>query len=113
MGVLMIGIIVTLLMQWNVVVLTTKVEPILIGTMQQSKGIWTYLVSLFVGGLTLKVCACQNNLKCGKDYPACPCLKEAEDIFHGNFAGAHIVGVAGIVLGMVYYTFLKYKNKTI
>ena len=41
--ILMIGIIVTLLMQWNVVALTSKVEPVLIGTLQQSKDIWTYI----------------------------------------------------------------------
>lgn len=41
--ILMIGIIVTLLMQWNVVALTSEVEPVLIGELQQSKGIWTYI----------------------------------------------------------------------
>lgn len=111
--ILIIGIIVTLLMQWNVVALTSKVEPVLIGTLQQSKGIWTYLVSLIVGGVAFKnICGCTMDIKCGKDYPSCPCFKNVDNEFVGDFAIPHIIGVIAIILGMIYYTVLKYKNNT-
>jgi len=110
--VLCIGVILTLLMQWNVVALTSKVEPVLIGTLQQSKGIWVYLASLIIGAATLKLCECEVELKCGKDYPSCPCFKNPQDAFHGDFAIPHVVGVVAILLGIVYYSALKYKGST-
>eukprot|EP01083_Nonionella_stella_P313363 1124621_1 len=112
-NVLVLGMIITLLMQWNVVALTSKVEPLIIGTLQQSKGVWVYIVSWIVGGAMVAVCSCHHALKCGKDYPSCPCYKDPEDAFHGEFAAPHIVGVICIVLGMIYYTVLKYYNKTV
>ena len=87
-----IGIVVTLLCQWNVVALTTKIEPVLIGTLQQSKGILKYIVSLMLGGTRLRICGCQIDLICANYFG-----------FDGHFAALHIIGVSAIILGMAYY----------
>ena len=115
---LIIGIMFTTLLQWNVVALTGHVESVLIGVAQQSKTIWVFLLSLIIGGTSLHVCKCDTSLgndgHCDADnYPKCPCFSNAKDAFHGTYAPYHIIGVIFIFIGLIYYMYLKYRYKNV
>lgn len=114
-----------LLYQWNVVSLTREVEPILIGIGQQSEQLWRFIVSLFLGGITLQICGCvvddaQDGDNCKADmgmnddtnnmYPTCPCWQQPDDVFTGKGYISHWFGLLLISLGFIFYCYLKAKN---
>eukprot|EP01084_Bolivina_argentea_P315302 546221_1 len=116
---IIIGSILLLLYELNIVLLTANVEPILICIGQQSEELWRFIISMFLGGITLKICNCfidknndgeQCNIDINNRYPICPCFDEPDDIFSGTGVILHWFGLLFIILGLIFYTYLKAKN---
>ena len=123
--IIIIGGCLTLIYQWNVVSLTREVEPILIGIGQQSEQLWRFIISLFLGGITLKICECLvdkdvDGDNCSSDmgmnddvnngYPICPCWQQPNDLFTNNGYISHWFGLLFIIIGLIFYCYLKAKN---
>eukprot|EP00485_Elphidium_margaritaceum_P006288 CAMPEP_0202704282 /NCGR_PEP_ID=MMETSP1385-20130828/16977_1 /ASSEMBLY_ACC=CAM_ASM_000861 /TAXON_ID=933848 /ORGANISM="Elphidium margaritaceum" /LENGTH=239 /DNA_ID=CAMNT_0049362261 /DNA_START=805 /DNA_END=1521 /DNA_ORIENTATION=- len=124
-AVIAIGALLLLVQQWNLVGLVSNAEPILIGIGEQSQQLWRVVVSFFVSGVTLKMCDCvyvesTDGDHCDVDvisyyqihtqYPQCPCFSPANHVFNGAGFVMHWFGVLLIVLGFVFYCYLKLKN---
>ena len=117
--VVLFGVILTCSYQWNVVSLTSYVEPVLVGVGSQLKSVFTYVASVLVSGTILFICNCvnldddeQHDCKSSKNkYPDCPCFDNTSNQFTGKFGPMHIVGVILVLGGMIAYAYVKYKSK--
>ena len=129
--ILLIGIVITSLFQWNCVAITNYVEPVLVGSVSLTSSVVIYLASVAASGVTLTICNCtqfNGNIDYNTDnrqmksirhhcdssknsLPTdCPCFDNVTNEFVGKFANIHIIGVSMILIGMLLYAYVKYKG---